>query len=169
MILRGRITELMDRLAFVETEHEKEKTRADACQLRLDEWAHEWKQLREHMGCDGSDLAQLMAAWDCLKGKMTFEKELERLINKHSQENQSNTPDFILASYIRGCLDAFNIAVQQRETWYGRDARPSASVPHTECSSCCEAPLDISGSNEGTNFYVCIKCGHPCEAVLKSK
>ena len=53
-----------------------------------------------------------------------FEKELEHLINKHSQENASNTPDFILAQYLIGCLAAWNQAVQQRETWYGRDARP---------------------------------------------
>lgn len=56
---------------------------------------------------------------------MTFEKELEQLINRHSQENASNTPDFILAQYLRSCLDVFATAVQQRETWYGRDATPS--------------------------------------------
>ena len=54
-----------------------------------------------------------------------FEKELESLINRHSKENEANTPDFILAQYIAGCLLAFNTAVQQRETWYGRDARPT--------------------------------------------
>lgn len=56
--------------------------------------------------------------------KDEFEKELESLINRHCMENPSNTPDFILAQYMRGCLEAFNTAVQQRETWYGRDARP---------------------------------------------
>lgn len=55
---------------------------------------------------------------------MTFEKELEEIINRHSKENDSNTPDFILAQYILGCLAAFNTAVQQREMWYGRDPRP---------------------------------------------
>ena len=57
-----------------------------------------------------------------------FEKELERLLNQTSQENASNTPDFILARYLLGCLAAWNTAVQQRETWYGRDARPSSSM-----------------------------------------
>jgi hypothetical protein len=52
--------------------------------------------------------------------KQTFEKELEKLINRHSQENLSNTPDFILARYIAGCLEAFNTAVTRRESWYGR-------------------------------------------------
>lgn len=50
----------------------------------------------------------------------TFEKELENLINCHSQENASNTPDFILAQYLTGCLAAFNTATQQRESWYER-------------------------------------------------
>jgi len=56
-----------------------------------------------------------------------FEKELEHLINKHSLENESNTPDFILAQYLSKCLSNFNQAVQQRETWYKRDPRPSVT------------------------------------------
>jgi len=43
-------------------------------------------------------------------GGTEFERELEQLINRHSEENQSNTPDFILAIYLRGCLNAFNHA-----------------------------------------------------------
>ena len=54
-----------------------------------------------------------------------FETEIESLINRYSQENASNTPDFILAQYLISCLATFNTAVQQRETWYGRDGRPS--------------------------------------------
>lgn len=55
----------------------------------------------------------------------SFQAELENIINRYSQENDSNTPDFILAQYLNNCLQAFNTATQQRETWYGRDARPS--------------------------------------------
>lgn len=62
---------------------------------------------------------------------MTFEKELQHLINRHSMENVSNTPDFILAQYLRACLLAWNTGVQQRETWYGRDGRPVTN---------CDAP-----------------------------
>ena len=54
-----------------------------------------------------------------------LEKEVASLLNRHSRENASNTPDFILAQYLLGCLAVFNQAVQQRETWYGRDARPT--------------------------------------------
>ena len=58
--------------------------------------------------------------------KSTFEIELISLINYHSQENISNTPDFILGQYLLGCLAAFNVAIQQRETWYSRDPRPTS-------------------------------------------
>lgn len=59
---------------------------------------------------------------------MTFEKELKELINKHSIENESNTPDFILAQYLMACLKAFTTAIQQRENWYGRDPTPSTLI-----------------------------------------
>jgi hypothetical protein len=60
---------------------------------------------------------------------VTFERELAQLLNRHSRENPSNTPDYILAQYLIGCLEAFERAVQQRETWYGRDARPGRNGP----------------------------------------
>jgi hypothetical protein len=44
----------------------------------------------------------------------TFEKELTKLINIYSEENRSNTPDFILAHYLASCLDIFNFALIQR-------------------------------------------------------
>ncbi len=54
-----------------------------------------------------------------------FEKSIRDQINMHCMENRSNTPDHILAMYLNACLLAFDTAVQQRETWYGRDSRPS--------------------------------------------
>lgn len=57
---------------------------------------------------------------------MSLEEEIRSAINRYSAENTSNTPDFILAQYMISCLAAFDQAVQQRETWYGRDARPSS-------------------------------------------
>lgn len=58
--------------------------------------------------------------------KTSFENELKILINCHSMENGSDTPDFILAQYILGCLTAFNEAVNRREAFYGRglEAKP---------------------------------------------
>lgn len=47
-----------------------------------------------------------------------FQKELEDLINKYSVENGSDTPDFLLASYLMGCLLNFNTITQHRDKWY---------------------------------------------------
>lgn len=49
-----------------------------------------------------------------------FRQELESLINKHSRENISNTPDFILAMFLVRCLEAYDQAVSDRSEWYGR-------------------------------------------------
>lgn len=49
-----------------------------------------------------------------------FQKELEILINQYSKENDSDTPDFILARYLNAVLENFNAAVMDREQWYGR-------------------------------------------------
>jgi hypothetical protein len=57
-----------------------------------------------------------------------FEKDLRGVLNTHSQENTSDTPDWILSQYLCDCLDALNAAIQKREAWHGRDPRPSAPV-----------------------------------------
>lgn len=53
-----------------------------------------------------------------------FREDIERVINCHSMENGSDTPDWILARYLEACLAAFDAAVQERETWYGRNRSP---------------------------------------------
>lgn len=55
---------------------------------------------------------------------MTFQEELQRLINRHSAENCSNTPDFILAKFLSDCLQAFDRGVNRRDGWYGVELRP---------------------------------------------
>ncbi|OFW61754.1 MAG: hypothetical protein A2Z35_05850 [Actinobacteria bacterium RBG_19FT_COMBO_36_27] len=47
-----------------------------------------------------------------------FEKELSDLINRHSLENGSDTPDFVLAKYLSDCLTTFNKAIEKRDEWY---------------------------------------------------
>ena len=59
----------------------------------------------------------------------SFADELETLINRYSMENGSNTPDFILAHYLLACLNAWNVGIGQRESWYGRDARAVSGTP----------------------------------------
>ena len=46
-------------------------------------------------------------------------QDLTNLINRHSLENESNTPDFILAEYLLNCYFAFNAGVNYRKSWYG--------------------------------------------------
>ncbi len=47
-----------------------------------------------------------------------FEKKLADLINHHSLENKSNTPDFILARFLTRCLYAWNQTTRDRARWY---------------------------------------------------
>jgi len=56
---------------------------------------------------------------------MEFEKDLKSLINVHCLENESNTPDWILAQYINKCLIAYNTATLQRDNWYGSHPSPT--------------------------------------------
>jgi len=51
--------------------------------------------------------------------KIELEKGLSDLINRVSRENDSNTPDFILTAFMMNCLDAFELASNKREVWYG--------------------------------------------------
>ena len=46
-----------------------------------------------------------------------LERELAAVINKHSLESASNTPDFILAKFLIECLAAWDAAMQKREEW----------------------------------------------------
>ena len=62
-----------------------------------------------------------------------FRKELQSAINRNSMENGSNTPDFILADFLVGCLDAFDKAVAQRSGWYGhtpQEGGPKGEPPY---------------------------------------
>jgi hypothetical protein len=55
--------------------------------------------------------------------KTEFRKALCNLINRHSTENGSDTPDFMLAEYLCDCLDNFDRIVRVRDEWYGRNAK----------------------------------------------
>jgi len=48
-----------------------------------------------------------------------FEQKLVSIINGHCIENESDTPDHLLAEYIRGCLDIYNKTVKKRDEWHG--------------------------------------------------
>lgn len=46
-----------------------------------------------------------------------FKKELEKLVNKYSKDNAADTPDFILADYLIGCLDVFEDTIQRKNQY----------------------------------------------------
>ena len=46
---------------------------------------------------------------------ISFTTKLTNLINEHSLEQYTDTPDFILAKYMLDCLKAYTNAVQQRD------------------------------------------------------
>lgn len=81
--------------------------------------------------------------------KEAFKKELEQLINKHSIENGSNTPDFLLSEFIMASLAAYGATVQARDTWYGltsngisskplaTNKNPEWASPPTDIKECC--------------------------------
>ena len=51
---------------------------------------------------------------------LNFRKDLEELINTHSMEDGSNTPDYILACYLYSCLDIFDSTTKERDKWYNK-------------------------------------------------
>ena len=54
-----------------------------------------------------------------------FREDLEALINSHSRENGSNSPDWLLAEYLVGCLEVFDKAVRNRDQQYGIEGIPT--------------------------------------------
>ena len=59
-----------------------------------------------------------------MSGPSDFQSELASLINRHSMENGCNTPDFILASFLKAQLEIFDATVVARSKWYGCTVKP---------------------------------------------
>lgn len=54
-----------------------------------------------------------------IKKESNLKNEIKNLLNNCSRENESNTPDFILAEYLIGCLNNFETAIGSRDGWHG--------------------------------------------------
>ena len=63
----------------------------------------------------------------CRLSAEAFERDLAKVINRHSRENISNTPDHILARYLHQALIAFEATSMAREKWYGGKLEPARS------------------------------------------
>lgn len=77
--------------------------------------------------------------WEATKPvvKTTEEALLSRQLGEalNGHENPSNTPDFVLADFLRDCLAAWDKGVQARAAWYGRmDVPGRGSMPIEDVS-----------------------------------
>ena len=65
-----------------------------------------------------------------------FQDEIRAVINKHSKEKGSDTPDFILAEYLVRCLETFDYAIRCRSVYHPeteyRDAERASPPPRIE-------------------------------------
>jgi hypothetical protein len=86
-----------------------------------------------------------------LAGQETFLGKLRHAINCHSKENGSDTPGFILADYLEGCLNTYDKALQAREQWYGRQVPGVKAVDPepTEPEEWWTAPVCLTEVTEG--------------------
>lgn len=62
-----------------------------------------------------------------MSDRPTLNSALAELINEHSRESASNTPDYLLANFLEACLKAYEETTQQRDRWYGVHLEPGNS------------------------------------------
>lgn len=89
--------------------------------------------------------------------QQSLRDRIKDAINRVSAENESDTPDFILADFLMVSLDAFDAAVRTREKWYGRG--PKAEAAATDFP----APLDDLHTTEVIGQAWC-RCDHENDA-----
>ena len=77
----------------------------------------------------------------------SFREELESLINHHSIENQSDTPDFLLSRYICDCLRVYAKIVKARDKWYGFEGlsqRYGGEINHIDADQLNNDPQNLT-------------------------
>lgn len=50
-----------------------------------------------------------------------FMKELSVLLNRYGKDSDTNTPDYILAEYLKSCIESFERAIDLRDAWHNKD------------------------------------------------
>lgn len=70
-----------------------------------------------------------LAELEDMMNNVYLRREIEVALNRASAENQSDTPDFILAEFLIGCLRSFDAAVNRRREWWGE--REMSGFGHT--------------------------------------
>ncbi|QIG74885.1 hypothetical protein EVC12_250 [Rhizobium phage RHph_I42] len=90
----------------------------------------------------------------------TFREKLQLLINMHSMENGSNTPDFILAHFLTEQLRLFDSVVTTRASYRGE-----APIP-VEVSTTTEDEFEGDEAEEGEQEGVIYHSGELTEAIM---
>ena len=54
------------------------------------------------------------------KNSKQLEKDIEVLMNQYNIDTMTDTPDFILASYLMTCLRNYMITKTDTEEWFGK-------------------------------------------------
>lgn len=64
--------------------------------------------------------------WNSQESEVTvaFEEDIRQVINRHSAESISGTPDFLLAELLVGVLKVYNEIVTKRAEWRGEGVDP---------------------------------------------
>lgn len=99
------------------------------------------------------DFAQAIVAERDAKSEPTetprdFRADLSALINSHSLENTSDTPDFILAAFLCQCLAAWEYGIESRE--YGKRRQPETlTMGEPEATPPLTMGMGIEGGGVG--------------------
>ena len=108
-----------------------EKCPNDGASLLRDGDGHEWCS---KVGCLYKlevgvplDQMELTPEMKYSKNRDALVKDIAKVLNTHSMENRSNTPDFILAEHLVGCLEVFDKATNRRSEWYNPKEEEKAS------------------------------------------
>ena len=77
-----------------------------------------------------------------IEPKRNLKRELAGLLNEHSAENASDTPDYLLAEFMLDSLNAYERATQKRDAWYGMNPRPGCSGANPWAAAVPEIPRE---------------------------
>jgi hypothetical protein len=110
--------------------------------------------------------------WEPLPKNVTqtpsgLERDIQDVLNRHSAENPSGTPDFILAAFLQNCLYAFNQAVVARAAWRSESVELPAliSLHGTEV----EVPLVTYSGGQRNEIGTAKLLVSPGEALVEGK
>lgn len=83
---------------------------------------------------------------------LSFEEDLQNLLNRHSAESISGTPDYILAEMLTNVLKTFNETVGKRAEWRGESVDLPALQRQMdvfdECDACMLAAEGMDNGDE---------------------